>query len=295
MNGIGGLIGDVHEFSTNGAINNPTNGVMGKTTNEIINTPINRVINAATNEIINTPINGVINTPGNNYRVGGTTGSSKAMENIPTTDNTEADIVNHLKIIPGIGDALAVKLYDMGVRQLSDLTTEKYWNTLSNLSRLHIKYKINHNLSRQFVNEILSLLPEYLIPVGSYRRGNETMKDLDLLTTKPLDETLKDFRNVKYLEFAGGEHKKTLLMKYKRVYFICDLIYVPEESLPTALFHYTGNKIFNIRTRAQAKRLGYKLSQYGLYKDGERIPVKSEEEIFEILQIDYKKPEERNE
>ena len=43
----------------------------------------------------------------------------------------------------------------------------------------------------------------------------------------------------------------------------------------------------------QAKSLGYKLNQYGLYKDDKKINVKNEQEIFDIIKMNYIKPENR--
>ena len=62
------------------------------------------------------------------------------------------------------------------------------------------------------------------------------------------------------------------------------------------LLTYTGSKIFNISMRANAKAKGMMLSQYGLFdRKGSPISMgfKEEKEIFDALDMKYKKPEER--
>ena len=64
------------------------------------------------------------------------------------------------------------------------------------------------------------------------------------------------------------------------------------------LFHYIGNRIFNIQTRKIANNLGYTLNQYGLFdiNSNKKIDFEpnGEVDIFKFLKIPYKKPEERN-
>ena len=45
--------------------------------------------------------------------------------------------------------------------------------------------------------------------------------------------------------------------------------------------------------RKQAKKLGYKLNEYGLYKNDEMLFVLSEQEIFHKLKMDYLSPNKR--
>ena len=52
----------------------------------------------------------------------------------------------------------------------------------------------------------------------------------------------------------------------------------------------------NKRMRNVAIEKGYKLSEYGLFREGVAKPetVHSEEDIFKLLGLPYKTPEERN-
>ena len=46
--------------------------------------------------------------------------------------------------------------------------------------------------------------------------------------------------------------------------------------------------------RRKAKKLGYKLNEYGLYKNDDKIEIKSEKDIFKKLEMHYLKPKDRN-
>jgi DNA polymerase/3'-5' exonuclease PolX len=62
-----------------------------------------------------------------------------------------------------------------------------------------------------------------------------------------------------------------------------------------ALLYFTGSKNFNILIRNKVRDLGYSLNEYSLMeKDTDKqIILKSEKDIFDILNIDYIKPTDR--
>ena len=92
---------------------------------------------------------------------------------------------------------------------------------------------------------------------------------------------------------------RAVLYKHLEVNFTLDLFLVSEESLPFALFHYTGSKIFNIRTRAHVKRMGMLLNQYGLFDatTGKKVKsgIKTERDLFKYINVTYKSPKQRSE
>ncbi|KAJ3040334.1 hypothetical protein HDV00_010990 [Rhizophlyctis rosea] len=85
-----------------------------------------------------------------------------------------------------------------------------------------------------------------------------------------------------------------------------DILIVPYDELGAALMHFTGNDIFNRSIRKLAGLKGYRLSQHGLFKDplrgknrvkitdGERVAGRTEQEIFDILGVPWRPPEDRN-
>ena len=148
-------------------------------------------------------------------------------------------------------------------------------------------YKQAQSFSRKFLRSYPPIL------VGSLRRKESVVNDIDLLIVGDYSNDilikLKNDKDIKILS-AGS---KTIMLIYKKNRV--DLFFTSEENLIPALLHHTGSKIFNIRMRKQAKDLGYKLNQYGLFNnEGKKIKVKNEKDIFKILEMKYKKPEERD-
>jgi DNA polymerase/3'-5' exonuclease PolX len=69
-----------------------------------------------------------------------------------------------------------------------------------------------------------------------------------------------------------------------------DIRIVIPESFFTALLYFTGSYEFNERMRGIAKRQGYKLNEYGLYKNNKQIHIYSEKDVFDILGMKYLDP-----
>jgi len=77
------------------------------------------------------------------------------------------------------------------------------------------------------------------------------------------------------------------------------MILVPKHEWPCALLYFTGSGHFNRSMRLWARKLGFSLSEHSLVRritedvKGDPIPVKTEEDIFKALGLDYRVPEER--
>jgi DNA polymerase (family 10) len=59
------------------------------------------------------------------------------------------------------------------------------------------------------------------------------------------------------------------------------------------MLYSTGSKENNIRMRAKAKSQGLLLNQYGLFKKGEKINLKTEKDYYDYLGMKYLEPHER--
>ena len=75
-----------------------------------------------------------------------------------------------------------------------------------------------------------------------------------------------------------------------------DIRYIDKKYYPFALMYFTGNKKFNLFMRNKAQDLGFKLNEYGLFKNDKKVKkeFKTEKDIFNILNIKYLKPNQRN-
>ena len=142
--------------------------------------------------------------------------------------------------------------------------------------------------------------------VGSYRRGKPSAKDVDILIMKPkakkIDNFIEDF--VKHLKkvgiheitFTRGARKFNGMIRTKNSRFArhLDIMYALPIEYPTALAAFTGSGVFNVRQRGIAKDQGYKLSDQGLFKNGRRIPLKTERDLFKALNMKYLPPSKRD-
>ena len=72
-----------------------------------------------------------------------------------------------------------------------------------------------------------------------------------------------------------------------------DILITTEQSYYLALLYFTGSKYFNIYIRTFALQYNMKINEYELLKNNKRVNINSEEEIFEVLKMQYIKPEYR--
>lgn len=133
---------------------------------------------------------------------------------------------------------------------------------------------------------------------GSLRRFKEVIGDIDLLvSSRQPAEVIGFFVSrpgiVKVL--ARGETKASVILGGG---IQGDLRVVSDEEYPFALAYFTGSKEHNIVMRQRAIQRGLRLNEYGLFKSKEEtrdpkllVSCKTEEEIFEKLDLVFVPPE----
>jgi DNA polymerase (family 10) len=220
--------------------------------------------------------------------------------------------------IEGLGPKTIVKLYKfLKIKNLEDLKKAVNEHKIRNLPGFGEKSeeKIRKSIEiyeqtpqRQLLGFVLpeaetlkkklekSGLVERVEIVGSIRRMKETIGDIDILTIiKPGVDPMKvmDFfvslPEIKEVT-AKGPAKTSVVLK---IGMDCDLRVFEEKSFGAAMLYFTGSKEHNIEVRKIAIKKGYKLNEYGLFKDDTLIAGKSEEEIYEKLGMQYIPPEMR--
>src|SRR5262245_51317285 len=130
---------------------------------------------------------------------------------------------------------------------------------------------------------------------GSYRRGKETIGDLDILIVAP-DPTEAMDCLAKYPEtttiIGRGETKMSVRIANG---FQVDLRVVPAESFGAALQYFTGSKEHNVILRGRAKDQGLKINEWGVFRvkgDKEtRIGGATEKEVYDTLKLPVFPPE----
>lgn len=257
------------------------------------------------------------------------TGKLREIKGVTKKVVENADIVRELQAVINIGESLAKKLAAKGVKNVVDLKKKvksgeievgdkvllglKYVGTASPIPRDEVK-EIRKVLLKELAKVDKKCIGEVC---GSFRRGRLFSNDVDFLFVHPdiedtdesdllnryvarlkqkgylIDDLTDGDVTTKYMGFFRMDGKG----KVRRV----DIRFLPFRSLPTATLYFTGPGDFNVKMRNKARRKGYMLNEYGLYRksktDGNewrRVVVRSEEDVFRILGIDWAKPKDRD-
>ena len=135
---------------------------------------------------------------------------------------------------------------------------------------------------------------EAVTPAGSLRRGRETVGDLDLLVTGPNPTPVLD-RFIAYPSveevLSRGENKASA--KVGREGLQVDVRALAPESFGAAMQYFTGSKDHNVAVRTRAVKMGFKLSEYGLFRvaDDSKVAGETEAQIYEALGLGWIPPE----
>ncbi|RNA10010.1 DNA polymerase lambda [Brachionus plicatilis] len=234
--------------------------------------------------------------------------------------------------IHGVGPTTARLFLSQGFKTLEDLKTNANLTRQQKIG-LKYYDEFNQRIPRdevakienQVINAALSLNNGLIVQVcGSYRRGKATCGDVDILITHPdrkshkgiYSKLLKLLHEQNFLtdDLVVQEENADIQCKYLGVCRLneanslhrrIDLIVVPFDEYACALLYFTGSAHFNRSMRHLARKLGLSLCEKSLNKNvirngtekintGERLVVHSEQDIFRVLNIPYREPEERD-
>lgn len=233
----------------------------------------------------------------------------------------------------GVGPFTAHELIQRGFRSLNDLLqgnvlnrnqrigVELYDDLNTRIPRDEVR------AHKQIVLKQASKIDQALQVhvMGSYRRGAQDCGDIDFMITRK-DTSKQDLvRTWQKLLFVLESEKRYLThalivsdrtdglkwqgicklpdvgTRHRRV----DFLLVPWHQRGAALLYFTGSDLFNRSMRLLARRKGYTLNEKGLIKgafmtregvkmtQGENTGAETEQEIFEILGVPYRRPEQR--
>jgi DNA polymerase (family 10) len=215
--------------------------------------------------------------------------------------------------ISGLGPKKIHALYkELGITTVGELEYACHENRLAELKGFGRKSQANilagierfkHYSERRLYDEVAGhadRLLEYLKKnkdvsavsiAGSLRRGNETIKDIDILASSSKPEKLAE-------AFAGyGEAASVIARGDTKVSIRlqsginADLRMVSHDEFPYALHHFTGSREHNTAMRGRAKDRGLKMNEYGLFQGEQNVICRNEAEIFAALGLQYIEPE----
>ncbi len=230
-------------------------------------------------------------------------------------------IIEDLLQIHGIGPAKAQELVTKhGIKSIDELH-EKQDELLNDKQKLGLKYykDINLRIPRKemdkhnefIISTLLSIDPKLKVTVaGSYRRGEPTSGDIDVLVTYPFDyqpsQTLmnditKTMIKQNYVVDVLAEGDKKFMsvcrLKRHRVFRRLDIMITKPSEYAFAVLYFTGSGPFNVVMRQHALSKGYSLNEYGVkkIKTGEVMQCRfeTEEDIFKFLDLKYIPPNQR--
>ncbi len=130
-----------------------------------------------------------------------------------------------------------------------------------------------------------------VVVAGSFRRGKDTVGDLDVLATataeSPVMEHFTAYDEVAEV-LSQGPTRATVILRAK---LQVDLRVVAEASYGAALHYFTGSKPHNIAIRRLGQAMGLKINEYGVFRGKERIAGETEESVYAAVGLPYIEPE----
>jgi DNA polymerase (family 10) len=147
-------------------------------------------------------------------------------------------------------------------------------------------------LIERIIAEIRERIPASQISAaGSSRRMRETVGDIDILVAADNGKAVIDtFTQLPFVTriLAAGETKGSVLIENK---IQVDLRAVSPDSYGAALQYFTGSQAHNIKLRGIARKLNYKINEYGIFKGEQKRGGAKEAEIYNLLKLPWIPPE----
>lgn len=215
--------------------------------------------------------------------------------------------------LPSLGPVRARALHTIGVDSVADLRRALEQHRLEGLRGFGpiLRRKLTEALATRPSTEpqrwLWSAAGQYAEPLrsylqslpgvtrveicGSYRRGRDTVGDLDMVVCCPgkldLAEALSRYPELGQITAAGPTRCTLILRSGLQV----DLRLVPPESAGAAIYYFTGSREHNVQLRLRAVERGLKLNEYGLFRGRRRIAGASEQDILRALELPWIAPE----
>ena len=229
------------------------------------------------------------------------------------------DTIFELFDVQGLGPKKIAALHaELGVSSIADLrracesgeaaklsgfaakTVEKILESIAFREQHASEFKLDqvHALVQQILEELREHPNVSQAEIcGSFRRGKETVHDLDfLVSTKQPEKVIEYFVTLPQVVdvIAHGATKASIHATHG---IQCDLRAVASKEFPFALMYFTGSKEHNVAIRQRALNRGWSLNEYAFtevpdHADAPVIPpVHDEADIYRALDLDFIEPE----
>lgn len=242
---------------------------------------------------------------------------------ITDIDESFLKIMDELEESYGIGKKTAYDLFKKhNIKSIEQLKEKVNSGEIevNDIIKKGLKYvgKISTAIPHDIITEIQEKMLDILFKIdvnlfgsvcGSYRREKSHSGDIDFIIIhhgfikkSQVEKYLKYFeaflialkREGILIESLTGEKVQSKFMgifKWGNIIGRIDIRFIPTESYYYAILYFTGSKDFNTNMRLIAISRGLKLNEYGLYdKQNKNFIVKSEKQIFDLLDMEYIQP-----
>src|SRR3989338_7416216 len=195
--------------------------------------------------------------------------------------------------IPGLGPSTLKMVYkELGIKDVEGLEKAASEGRLRVLKGMGEKKEENILRGIRLFKESINSLKKKtgvkeIEPAGSLRRMKETIGDIDILASgSNRKEIISAFVSLPIVKdvLASGETKGSIIVEGN---IQVDLRVVEKDSFGAALQYFTGSKLHNIHLREMAKRLGLKISEYGIFRGDKKIGGEKEEDIYSAIGLDW--------
>lgn len=242
------------------------------------------------------------------------TGTARSLKKLHK--EVPASLEDLLKI-PGLGPKRVKVLYkELNIKTLKQLEKAATSGRLNQLSGFGAKTETRileaigahrtqekrflYSVARQYAEPLVNYLHkcrgvQKVVIAGSYRRGKETVGDLDILVTAKKNSSVMqhfiDYEEVAEVVSKGGTRATVFLQAGLQV----DVRVVEPQSFGSALHYFTGSKAHNIQVRRLAQQLGLKINEYGVFGNSknkeQRVAGATESSVFKSVGLPMIPPE----
>lgn len=215
--------------------------------------------------------------------------------------------------VPGVGPKKAARLHEeLSIDSIEDLQEAAENHKIRQLEGFGRKTEekieqgigdVGRTLERKpwdNAREILEDIGSYLDSLeevdrweaaGSFRRGCDTVGDLDILIEAGQRENaarkLVEYEGVSTV-VARGEEKVSIRLNDG---FRIDFRFFDKENFGSALLYFTGSKEHGVALRRRAIKKDWKLNEYGLSSGDKRLAGRTEESVYTRLGLAWIPPE----
>jgi len=225
------------------------------------------------------------------------------------------EVVIQMARIPGLGAKKAVRLQEeLQLESLADLRKACQEDQIANLKGfggktqqaildgLQIAQAASERIYWSEADELAHAMGEHMRAcdaieqmqwAGSYRRGRETVGDLDLLVVaSDRDAAMDHLESYAERSQTIGRGDTKISIRVGKAFQV-DMRVVDAEEFGAALLYFTGSKDHNIHIRRIAKDHGLKVNEYGVFRldDDSRVAGATEEEVYASIDLPWFDPE----